>query len=428
MAKSTKAADAAPNYRLVELRVEGFKKVKAVSIKPDRSLFTISGRNEQGKSSILDAFMAAVGGKSYMPPEPINDEMAEASIFIDATDLKISRRIWRKKDGEGFNHEVVVEYADGKQPKYAQNALDELRGSSLAGDPLEFSRMKPKEQFDLLKSLVPNFDFDKQARERKRLFDERTQVGRDFERAKGAVDSIDIPLDTRTTLIDVTELAAELRASAEFNASIDDRQRRRDAAKDKIDQLRDEIDVLTAQVNAKLIEADDLQKKLDSAEPLPAKKDASAIEQQMMDAEGINVLVRKAADKAARIRERDEYGDHYDQMTKAIEAIDAAKAAAIAKAKLPVKELTFGDEEILLDGKPFEQASSARRIRVATALLMALKPDLKVLLVREGSLLDEDSRKALDEDAAKHGFIVLMECVGDGDGRGVIIEDGVVVS
>ena len=74
------------------------------------------------------------------------------------------------------------------------------------------------------------------------------------------------------------------------------------------------------------------------------------------------------------------------------------------------------------------QASTARKIRVSTALLMALKPELRVLLVREGSLLDEDARAALEADAKEHGFVVLMECVGeDVAGGGVVIENGEVI-
>jgi hypothetical protein len=92
-----------------------------------------------------------------------------------------------------------------------------------------------------------------------------------------------------------------------------------------------------------------------------------------------------------------------------------------------VKELTFGDNDILLDGLPFSQASTARKIRVSTALLMALKPELRVLLVREGSLLDDEARAALEADAREHDFVVLMECVGAGDGSGIVIEDGEVV-
>ena len=139
----------------------------------------------------------------------------------------------------------------------------------------------------------------------------------------------------------------------------------------------------------------------------------------------LNAGARKRADKAARKAEADTLEKEYDAMSLRIRAIDEAKVAAIEKAKLPVPELSFGDEDILLDNLPFDQASTARKIRVSTALLMALKPELRVLLIREGSLLDDAARAALEADAEANNFVVLLETVGDGDGAGgITIVDG----
>ena len=270
--KAAAAKEAAPAhpYRLGYLQAENFKKLRMVSIRiaDDQSLFTVSGRNEQGKSSLLDAFTAAIGGKEAMPPDPVRTGQKEAVIKLDFGGLQLKRRIWNKSGG-GIGHEVTLEFADGTKPKYPQNVLDELRGSPIADDPLQFSRLKSKEQFDLLKPLVPGYEFEKKARERKALFDERTQVGRDFERAKGAVDSIVLPANTRTTLVDVTALAAELREVSEFNTEIDQRQARRDALREEIENARDQIDKLHAQIKALEAEVAASEKKLADAPPLP---------------------------------------------------------------------------------------------------------------------------------------------------------------
>ena len=97
--------------------------------------------------------------------------------------------------------------------------LNELRGSPIADDPLEFSRLKPKERYDLLKSLVPGFDFDAQAKARQELFDDRTDVGRAFDRAKGAAESIEVPPNAPERSIDVTQLAAPPARSASARPS-----------------------------------------------------------------------------------------------------------------------------------------------------------------------------------------------------------------
>ena len=87
----------------------------------------------------------------------------------------------------------------------------------------------------------------------------------------------------------------------------------------------------------------------------------------------------------------------------------------------------FGDEGVTFNGLPIEQASSAEQTRVAVAIGLAANPELPVVLIRDGSLLDEDSLAAVAKQAAERGAQVWIERVGDGKECSVIIEDGEVV-
>lgn len=419
-------ADAPKTYRLVELRAENVKAIKAVAIKIDGTMLKVNGRNGQGKSSLLDAVAMAIGGKDAFPLKPIRDGEDKAEIFLDFGGLKLTRRIWIKQGG-GVGHDLALEYADGRKPREKQGVLDELRGSPIADDPIAFSRLKPKERYDLLKQLVPNFDFDEQAAQRRDLFDERTQAGREFDRAKGAADSIVVPKDAPLKAVDIAELGTKLSLAINANALIENRRGRRELVADEIDQMRDEIDSTAARLKELHKLVAEKEEQLAKAEPLPAKVDTAAIEEEIQNAEALNAAARKRAEKTARDAEADALETKYESLTQRIKAIDDAKAAAIESAKLPVPELSFGDDDIMLDGLPFDQASTARKIRVSTALLMALKPELRVLLVREGSLLDDEARAALEADAKANDFVVLMECVGAGDGSGIVIENGEIV-
>ena len=55
-----------------------------------------------------------------------------------------------------------------------------------------------------------------------------------------------------------------------------------------------------------------------------------------------------------------------------------------------------------------------------------MNPDLRLVLVDEGSVLDAEGRAAVAEWARETDVLVLMACVGEG-GAGVVIEDGEVV-
>jgi hypothetical protein len=103
---------------------------------------------------------------------------------------------------------------------------------------------------------------------------------------------------------------------------------------------------------------------------------------------------------------------------------EVEKREAIAAAKFPVDGISFGDNEVLLNGVPFVQASDAERLCCSIALAMAMNPKLRIIRVRDGSLLDDDSMKLLARMAEEKDYQVWIERV-DGSGRvGVVIEDG----
>jgi hypothetical protein len=83
---------------------------------------------------------------------------------------------------------------------------------------------------------------------------------------------------------------------------------------------------------------------------------------------------------------------------------------------------------VLLHGIPFEQASASDRIRVSVAMGLALHPKLKVLLVRDGSLIGERKLQLIEEmvkDANAQLWIEMVQAEPT-DRTTVFLEDGVV--
>lgn len=137
--------------KITRLQAENFKKLRAVEIIPgEGAVVDIRGRNAQGKSSVLDAIAAALGGKSVMPNKPVRsgEERGAIRIEIDGGELVIRRTF--TADGGG---QIVVENAEGFRPGSPQKMLDGLY-AAVAFDPLAFSREKPEEQYRILRGLV----------------------------------------------------------------------------------------------------------------------------------------------------------------------------------------------------------------------------------------------------------------------------------
>lgn len=104
------------------------------------------------------------------------------------------------------------------------------------------------------------------------------------------------------------------------------------------------------------------------------------------------------------------------------------KAAAIEAANLPVPGLAFGDGAVTLNGVPFEQASDAEKLRASVAIAATLAGKLKVIRIRDGSLLDDDGMRILADFGEQHGMQIWLEKV-DSSGRvGFVIENGELVA
>ena len=59
-------------------------------------------------------------------------------------------------------------------------------------------------------------------------------------------------------------------------------------------------------------------------------------------------------------------------------------------------------------------------------MAMAINPELRVLRIKDGSLLDADTMAALKEQVAENDFQLWLERVGNADEGAVIIDDGQV--
>src|SRR5690242_20109026 len=79
--------------KIVRLEASNVKRLRAVAIEPDGSLVVVSGRNGQGKSSVLDAIWMALGGKKAFPRRPVREGAEEATIRLELDELVVERRI-----------------------------------------------------------------------------------------------------------------------------------------------------------------------------------------------------------------------------------------------------------------------------------------------------------------------------------------------
>jgi DNA repair exonuclease SbcCD ATPase subunit len=400
---------------IVNLKAENIMRLKAVDITPDGNIVIVGGNNGEGKSSTLNAMWLALGGgaASKAIGRPVRDGAEEASVVLDLGDLIVTRK-WK-----GTKTTLTVESADGAKYSSPQGILDKLVGK-LAFDPLEFAQYPADKQRAILLSMVqlPG-DPDELDRQRKALFDQRTDVNRQVKHFDGQLAGMyPVPAGTPDEEVSVAALLKEYTAAQEtsrYTANV------RASVQHWTEEVRD-LEAALAKARAELAAA---EMKLELA---PAPVDLEAIQDQIDNAENINANVRAKLERQSVLESRAGAQAQADALTARMEELDATKAAWLAGANYPITGLGFDETGVTYNEVPFKQASSAEQLRVSTAMGMALNPDLRVMHIRDGSLLDERNLDLIGRMAEANDFQIWIERVGKGDEGAVIIEDGEVLA
>jgi len=402
--------------RIIRLESTNYKRLKAVEIAPDPdgNLVIVAGKNGQGKSSILDSITAALGGvNAKTTPKPIRDGEERAEIVLETEDLIVTRRF------TASGSTLTVKSPDGAVYPKGQAKLDDLLGK-LSLDPLAFTQLSDRDQLSTLLDLVElPFDPDALAAERKAIFDQRAEVGRQG-KAIGDV-SADESLPREET--SASEIIAKIRQVESNKRARDEWKSGVILAENQVDSIRDQIKELTSELEAWESE---LKSRLAAEEDLLPVIDPAPLENQLASVEENNAAIRANNEALGKVTRQAELRAEYKRLSEQIEALDKQKADGLAAAVFPVDDLGFDESGVTYNGVPFKQASSAEQLRVSLAMAIALNPKLRVIRIADGSLLDSDNLALVESIARENDFQVWIEMVGDGEGRGIVIEDGAI--
>jgi len=431
----SKPASTPDRHVIVELRVEDFKRIKTARVRPDGEAVVIGGRNKQGKTSLLDAIQAAMAGGKSAPQQPIRVGAKSSKVVVDLGDIVVTRRFTSK------GSHLVVKGADGAALKSPQAVLDRLAGK-LSFDPLTFMRAKPSEQANTLRDVAGLDLADLDARI-KAAFDERTEVNREVHRLANQAQSLG-PVETAPSKpVSLARIMGEMDERRAWNAETEgfarqlaDVDRALDALAARASRWISSLQELEAQAKALEVEIEKGNAQYESTaaerDELAAKagrgyKDTADLDGQIRNAEATNAAVRANDERELVADQLRSAKSSSEACTDEIEDLRAERVQRIADADYPVDGLAVDEDGVLFRGVPLSQASGAEQIRVSAAIGLALNPDLRVLLIRDGSLLDEDSLAQLEAMAADADAQLWIERVGNGDEVSVVIEDGEVV-
>lgn len=390
------------------------KRLKAVSIDAaGKSAVIVGGRNEQGKSSVLDSIIYCLGGKPDIP-EPIRQGEDNAEISIETDRLIIVRRF----TPSGTSLTVSRKFDDGTVAKLSkpQAVLDELLGD-LSFDPLGFIRKSAKEQAQTLRD-ISGVDTRELDQRRATVYATRTDDNRKLRELDAQLaNMLSVSADTPDDEISLSDLIAEI-------SSLEDEHAKLATCRQQITALeaeREEIRQREIRITESLASFNGMVSEI--GEPA----DVQQLRDKLANAESTNRAVRAKQARTQLGCSRDAAALVVQAKTDQLDAVDHDKATMLANATMPVDGLAVDGDVITYNKVPMEQCSSAQQLYVAVAMGIAANPTLRVILIHDGSLLDSAHLQMITEMATQAGAQVWIERVSDdGDGCTVIIEDGEV--
>jgi DNA repair exonuclease SbcCD ATPase subunit len=417
--------------KILDLSVKNVKRIRAVEIRPDGNIVIVGGRNGQGKSSVLDSIAYALGGKDVICKEPVRRGEKHAEVTCNLGELVVRRTFTAEGGGT-----LTVETKDGARFTSPQGRLNDLIGS-LSFDPLEFARMAPGGQASTLRALV-GLDFTELDREREAAFNARTDVNREGRSLKARLDAMPPRHEAPELEVSSLDLLTEIERAQETNLA-------HAQAREKTEQLLARVRDTEESIAHCREQIETLQNKLDEHQKLAEvqrqtvcdwKRGVEALEdidlaplrERLAGLEATNRQVRENRVRAAAERDLEAKRAESATLTERIDRIVASKQEAIAAAPFPVEGLAFNAEGgVTFNGLPFDQASAAEQLRVSVAIGAALNPTLRVMLVRDASLLDAEALELMAQLADQYDTQLWLERV-EVDGATVVIEDGTVAA
>lgn len=404
------------SVKINSLELENVKRIKAVKIEPTANgLTVIGGRNNQGKTSVLDSIAWALGGDRFRPSSPAR----EGSVLPPHLKITLSNGLIVERKGKNGDLKVI----DPNGNKSGQQLLKEFV-SVFALDLPKFMNAGNKEKADTLLKIIgvgdKLYELEKQESE---LYNSRHTIGQLADRKKKYADEMTYYPDVPDELFSASEL---IRQQQDILARNGENQRKRE------NKRKYDCELAAAQ-----IAFDEAKRRLAEAEQNAAVARQSAenlidesteeLERNIADIDRLNTKIRANLDKEKAEEDAKEYSDKYASMTVQLDNIRKEKYALLHNADLPLPGLSVENGELTYNGYKWDNMSGSEQLKVAAAIVRKLNPECGFVLLDKLEQMDAETLSEFGAWLESEGLQAIATRVSTGDECSVIIEDGYAV-
>lgn len=409
--------------KINKLEIENVKRIKAVKIEPTLNGLTIvGGKNNQGKTSVLDSISWALGGEKYRPSQAQRD----GSVLPPNLHIVMNNGLVVERKGK--NSDLKVIDPDGK--KAGQQLLNEFV-EQLAIDLPKFMESSSKDKANTLLQIIgvgdKLYELEKQEQE---IYNKRLAIGQIADQKKKFAKEMTYYPDAPKEPISAGDL---IKQQQDILARNGENQRKRQ----NLALLESQSSELDRKINDLKIKLLDLQK-----EQVTIKSDieiaqksaldlqdesTEELEKNINDIDAVNRKVRANLDKDKAEEDALEYDNQYKAFTAQIDTIRQSKIDLLKGAPLPLPGLSVVDGELVYMGKKWDNMSGSDQLKVSTAIVRKLNPKCGFVLLDKLEQMDLDTLKEFGEWLEAEGLQAIATRVSTGDECSILIEDGYVV-
>lgn len=408
------------SIKINKLEIENVKRIKAVKIEPTSSGLTIiGGKNNQGKTSVLDSIAWALGGEKYRP----SGAQREDSVIPPTLHIVMSNGLIVERKGK--NSSLTVTDPNGN--KGGQQLLNDFV-EQLALDLPKFMSQTSKEKANTLLQIIGvGPTLAKLELREKELYNERVAIGRiGDQKQKYAKEQPYYP-EAPKEPVSASEL---IKQQQEILAKNGENQRKRD----NVQSIRRTVAMLQLQVEDAEQKLNELRGKLGTAnhDLLIAETDVlelqdqstEELERNISEIDQINRKVRANLDKDKAEEDAKEYASQYDSLTVEINNVRDEKMKLLEHADLPLPGLSVEDGELVYNGHKWDCLSGSDQLKVSTAIVRKLNPDCGFVLLDKLEQMDTDTLNEFGQWLESEGLQAIATRVSTGDECSILIEDG----
>jgi len=413
---------------IVSLEIDGVKRIRAVHVEPRQTgLTVIAGKNGQGKTSILESIMAALGGDSYR--QQVNDGADKGEIKVKLSNgLEVTRTI--RADGAST---LKVKCLDGSRGSQT------LLNNFISGFALNVPSFLSATAREKVKALLDVIGFDPQPYEEriKALETERLAKGREADRVKGHAAELPFFDGVGVALASDEEMRQDIAKVAEHNARIDKAGREVEFAVKERARIESEVEDAKRHLQEAQRNLADSERRCAEASEREeyCKAQFLRLGDRLSDSEAAERM-KAVADRNGKVRanqakqraqdDAEALAEEYRELDRKVKDERAALTANLEGCKLPYPGLSVSGSVLQWKGRPFDELSESEKLIIAASISKAVNPNCSFVLVDGLERFDTERLAKFAAWCEKKGMQVIGTRVGTGADNEIIIEDGEV--